>query len=138
MSSCFVSSTVEGSQGRLMTSNIYSVLPLSHVLTRLFSIKTKRGGIIVGYPLIEQSVFCWSLSSVHLCRGMIDDSGIGRSTDWVIDMQSINLKGAFILFFWMLPYVLITLQNWNHLNFSSLPSQKLQKWPENGLTRYQG
>ena len=110
-----------------MTSNIYSVLPLSHLLTRLFSIKTKRGGIIVGYPLIEQSVFCWSLSSVHLCRGMIDDSGIGRSTDWVIDMQSLNLKGAFILFFWMLPYVLITLQNWNHLNFSLLPSQKLQK-----------
>lgn len=64
MSSCFVSSTVEGSQGKLMTSSSYSVLPLSCLLTLLLSIKTKRGGIIMAYPLIEQSVFCWSPSSV--------------------------------------------------------------------------
>lgn len=81
MSSCFVSSAVEGFQGKLVTNSIYSALPLSGSLPLLLSKKTERGGIITGSAHWAERVLLCSQASVQLGRGVIDDPGIGRSAE---------------------------------------------------------
>ena len=55
---------------------------------------------------------------------MIDDPVLtGGQIDRVIDMQSLGLDNTL----WTLSCVLITLPNLNHLSFSFLPSQELQR-----------
>lgn len=102
MSSCFVSSAVEGFQGKLVTNSIYSALPLSGSLPLLLSKKNLKRwnnkGVCSHWA--ERVLLC-SQASVQLGRGVIDGPVLaGRQIERVIDMHSLHLNNAFVLFFW--------------------------------------
>lgn len=86
----------------------------------------------MGYPLIRQSMFFVVFPAR---RDVIDDLGIGRSAHRVIDMQSLDLNSAFILFFFLhFMKCIYNITRFESFEFQFLPFPGTTG-PENGLTR---